>query len=241
MTERIVRISITAEEVSEHKAQTKSKWPRILSIIALFFIVLIIASAWWINHTLYASPFTPTKLNEKEQQVLNAKLDRLERSTYRYGKSLREERSERMSKGRLEPERYAEDPAKREIRITEKELNALIAKDEETARRVAIDLSEDMVSLKLVNPVDNDMPILGGKTVRLACGLTLRHEAGKPVVALRGVSIGGIPIPNAWLGSIKNIDLVQEFGGQRGFWDAFSKGVEDIKVSDGSLFIKLKE
>ncbi len=69
----------------------------------------------------------------------------------------------------------------------------------------------------------------------------LRHEAGKPVVVLRGVSIGGIPIPNAWLGNLKNIDLVQEFGGQRGFWDAFSKSVGNIKVSDGSLYIKLKE
>jgi len=232
---------MTAEEVSGNKAQTKSKWPRILGIIALFFIVLIIASAWWIKHNLYASPFNPTKLNEKEQQVLNAKLDRLEQSVQKQGKFSRTKPDEKMSKVRLEPERYTEDPAKREIRITEKELNALIAKDEETARRVAIDLSDDMVSLKLVIPVDNDMPIFGGKTLRLSCGVTLRHEAGKPVVVLRGVSIGGIPIPNAWLGSLKNIDLVQEFGGQQGFWDAFSKGVENIKVSDGSLYIKLKE
>ncbi len=232
---------MSLEEVTENKKMTKSKWPRILGIIALFFLVLIIASAWWIKHNLYANPFNPTKLNEKEQQVLNTKLDRLEQSVQKQGKFSRKGPDEKMSKGRLEPERYTEDATKREIRITEKELNALIAKDEETARRVAIDLSDDMVSLKLVIPVDNDMPILGGKTLRLACGVTLRHEAGKPVVALRGVSIGGIPIPNAWLGSIKNIDLVQEFGGQRGFWDAFSKGVEDIKVSDGSLYIKLKE
>lgn len=229
------------EEVLEKKNQTKSKWPRILGIIALFFIVLIIASAWWIKHNLYASPFNPTRLNEKEQQVLNAKIDRLKRSAYKNEKILPTEPREKMSKGRLEPERYTEDPAKREIRITEKELNALIAKDEETARRVAIDLSDDMVSLKLVIPVDNEMPVLGGKTLRLTCGVTLRHEAGKPVVVLRGVSIGGIPIPNAWLGNLKNIDLVQEFGGQQGFWDAFSKGIENIKISEGSLYIKLKE
>lgn len=232
---------MTVEEVSDNKAQTRSKWPRILGIIGLFFIVLLIASAWWIKHNLYASPFNPTKLNEKEQQALNTKLERLEQIVQKQGKFSRTGPDEKMGKGRLEPERYTEDPTKREIRITEKELNALIAKDEETARRVAIDLSDDMVSLKLVIPVDNDFPILGGKTLRLSCGVTLRHEAGKPVVVLRGVSIGGVPIPNAWLGNIKNMDLVQEFGGQRGFWAAFSEGVEDIKVSDGSLFIKLKE
>jgi len=111
---------------------------------------------------------------------------------------------------------------------------------------VAIALSTDMVSVKLVVPVDDDFPVLGGKTLRLNCGITLRHEAGEPVVALRGVSIGGVPIPDAWLGNIKNVDLVREFGGQGGFWDLFSKGVEDIKVEDikvldSSHFVKLKE
>jgi len=53
--------------------------------------------------------------------------------------------------------------------------------------------------------------------------------------------MGGIPIPNAWLGSIKNVDLVREFGGQGGFWDLFSRGVEDIRVLNGSLFVKLRE
>jgi len=98
-----------------------------------------------------------------------------------------------------------------------------------------------MISLKLIIPVDKGFPFLGGKTLRLSCGVTLRHEAGKPVVALRGVSIGGIPIPNAWLGNLKNVDLVHEFNGQHGFWGTLSKGVEDIKVSNGSLSIKLRE
>jgi hypothetical protein len=97
-----------------------------------------------------------------------------------------------------------------------------------------------MVSVKLVVPVENDFPLLGGKTLRLTCGITLRYEARRPVVALQGISIGGVPIPNAWLGNIKNIHLVQEFGDQGGFWKIFSEGVEDIKVSEGTLFIKLK-
>ena len=63
----------------------------------------------------------------------------------------------------------------------------------------------------------------------------------KPVVALRGVSLGGVPIPDAWLGNLKNVDLVREFGGQGGFWDLFARGVEDVKVLDGSLLVKLKE
>jgi len=226
---------------TDDKNQTKSKWPRILGIIALFFIVVITVSVWWIKHNLYANPFNPTKLNEREQQVLNTKLERLEQSFQKQGKFSGTRTDEEMTKGRLEPEDYIEDPARREIRISQKELNALIAKDEKAARQIAINLSDDMISLKLIIPVDKDIPFLGGKTLRLSCGVTLRHEAGKPVVALRGVSIGGIPIPNAWLGNLKNVDLVHEFNGQHGFWGTLSKGVEDIKVSNGSLSIKLRE
>jgi hypothetical protein len=203
--------------------------------------VVALLSLWWIKSNLYASPFTPTTLTTQEQQALSEKLDRLQRP----GRSDRTappgESSTPKSAERLAPEPYTEDPAKRELRLTEKELNALIARDEATARRVAIALSTDMVSVKLVIPVDDEFPVLGGKTLRLHCGITLRHEAGKPVVALRGISLGGVPIPDAWLGNLKNVDLVREFGGQGGFWDLFSKGVEDIKVRDGSLYLKLKE
>ncbi len=230
-----------AEELPGNRGRPPRKWLRRVGIIAAGFILVAMLSAWWIKSNLYASPFSPTKLNEKEEQVLAVKLARLQRSSESDGTPLRTEATEPKSEGRLAPEPYTEDAARRELRITEKELNALIAKDEETARRVAIALSSDLVSVKLVIPVDADFPVLGGKTLRLNCGITLRQEAGKPVVAVRGVSIGGVPIPNAWLGGIKNVDLVREFGDQGGFWDLFSKGVEDIKVLDGSLLVKLKE
>ncbi|MCI5139928.1 MAG: arginine N-succinyltransferase, partial [Candidatus Electrothrix sp. AR1] len=61
------------------------------------------------------------------------------------------------------------------------------------------------------------------------------------VVVLKGVSVMGVPIPNAWLGGLKNIDLMQEFGGEPGFWQSLGEGVESIQVRDGELYVKLKE
>lgn len=55
-------------------------------------------------------------------------------------------------------------------------------------------------------------------------------SVGGPVIILRGVSIWGVSIPNAWLGNMKNIDLIQEFGSDRGFWKGFADGVEEIEV-----------
>ena len=58
---------------------------------------------------------------------------------------------------------------------------------------------------------------------------------------LKGVSLMGVPIPGAWLGGLKNVDLVQEFGDAQGFWKGFADGVEDIRVEEGALRIRLKE
>lgn len=109
------------------------------------------------------------------------------------------------------------------------------------AQRVAIDLSENLVSLKLIVPLEEEIPILGGKTLRLHLGVMLGYENEKPVVALKGVSLGGIPLPNAWLGNLKNRNLVKEFGTEGGFWKLFSDGVADLKVREGYIWIKLKE
>ena len=58
-------------------------------------------------------------------------------------------KKKRQDKGvPLEPEAYSEEGAKREISLTEKELNALIANNPEVAQRVAIDLSENLISVK---------------------------------------------------------------------------------------------
>ena len=35
----------------------------------------------------------------------------------------------------------------------------------------------------------------------------MRYANGRPVMVLKGVSVWGVPLPNAWLGNLKNIDL----------------------------------
>ncbi|MCI5144582.1 MAG: arginine N-succinyltransferase, partial [Candidatus Electrothrix sp. AR3] len=55
------------------------------------------------------------------------------------------------------------------------------------------------------------------------------------------VSLMGVPLPNAWLGGLKNIDLMQEFGGDPGFWQSFGEGVETIRIREGELYLQLRE
>ncbi len=51
----------------------------------------------------------------------------------------------------------------------------------------------------------------------------------------------GVPVPAAWMGGLKNIDLIEPFGTDEGFWKTFSEGVDSIIVKEGQLHIQLKE
>ena len=88
-----------------------------------------------------------------------------------------------------------------------------------------------LISAKILVPLDEDFPMLGGQILRVKTGVEFAYDSGKPIVRLRGVSVMGVPLPNAWLGGLKNIDLVQEFGNDQGFWKAFSDGVAAVTLS----------
>lgn len=210
-------------------------------LFVLCTILVTAAISIWVFRT-YIQPvdFKPVELSAKEQVKLDSKLQQL-------GVNPREllpnaQRQDKFdNQGRLEPEKYSEEDASRDIRMTERELNALVASNPDMARKFAIDLSRELASAKLLIPVDPDMPMLGGKTLRVSAGVELAYHDGKPLVMLRGVSVMGVPVPNAWLGNLKNVDLVKEFGSGPGFWNSFAAGIDLIEIKDGELHIKLKE
>ena len=207
------------------------RWRYVLLIVVVAMAATAGFTYWLLSHYLFLQEFTPVQLKPKEEQVLSAKL----RSV---GVAAEDPALEAAP---LEPEPYSEAGASREIAFTERELNALLAKNTELARKVAIDLSGDLVSAKILIPLAQDFPMLGGKTLRVTAGVEMAYRECRPVVVLKGVSIMGVPVPNAWLGNLKNVDLAKEFGGDRGFWKTFADGVETIRVTDGRLLVQLKE
>ena len=221
-----------------------------LQVFGLLIIGVLITAAVTVlvlKTYLFPSEFKPVTLSPSEEKVLTAKLENLDSigagvaSPKNHSPNTSPKTDRSAPDATLEPEPYSEKGLKREIVFMEKELNALLAKNTDLARKLAIDLSDDLVSAKLLLPLDDDFPIFGGKTLRVKAGVVFSYDKGKPVVILKGITIMGLPIPNAWMGGIKNIDLVEEFGDRTGFWKTFSEGVEDIKVEDGFLKLKFKE
>jgi hypothetical protein len=233
------------QETSPQKERRRSPLKIVLLVVAIAIVTSVI-TVWLTLTYLFPREFKPVKLTKREAQELDAKLARLDPARGavtpapgRHSDDRQVVRDKPLAP--LTPERYSETEASRQITLSERELNGLLARNTDLAQKLAIDLSKDMASAKLLISIDPDFPFLGGKTLRVTAGLELRYDDGTPVVMLKGVSLWGVPIPNAWLGDIKNVDLVKKFGDEGGFWDLFAAGVENIRVEDGNLSIKLKE
>jgi len=214
---------------------------QVILLLVVSMLVVFIATLVSVKILFFPGPFKPVELSQKEEQQLSRKIETIENfaSTTHPTPVAHNQPADRTAP--LTPEKYTEEGASREIFFNERELNAMLAKNTDLAKKMAIDLAQDMLSLKLLIPLDPDFPLMGGKTLRVTAGAELAYRDGRPVIKLKGVSLMGIPMPNAWLGGIKNIDLVKEYGSNDGFWKSFADGVETINVIDGSIRIKLKE
>jgi hypothetical protein len=227
--------------------QKRLTWLQVFGLLIIAVIISAGVTVLVFKTYFFPSEFKPVTLDPAEEKILAAKLENLDSIGTGVVPPKNRGFSSSTKSGRfdpnthLQPEPYSEKGIKREIGFTERELNGLLAKNTDLAKKLAIDLSDDLISAKLLLPIDEDFPILGGKILRLRSGMAFTYHKGKPVVIFKGITIMGVPIPNAWLGGIKNIDLVEKFGAQKGFWKTFSDGIEDIKIEEGLLKIKLKE
>jgi len=204
---------------------------QVFMMIFVSIIFSIVVTSWMILSDVFMTKFDPVTLNAQEEKVLVEKLNRL-------GINVEQQHTHKAKV--LQPEPYSESSAKREVALSEKEINAMLAKNTDLADKLAIDLSEDLMSAKLLLPLDEQMPIIGGKNLKVTAGFEMAFQNEKPVVVVKGVSVWGVSVPGAYLGDLKNVDLVKEFGSS-GIWNSFANGLNDLRVEDGSLHIKVEE
>ncbi len=173
-----------------HQARRSIRLHAVLALVALTAIIaalvtLLVARLW-----IFQPEVSPVVLDSHEQAELDIKLKTLT--------------------DKSEP--YKERPDDRVIYLTERELNAIIARDPDLANRASFNLSDGKTSATLLVDMSEHVPGIGGKTVEVSTGIVVGHSEGRPTMTIEGVSLMGVPMPSAWLGGWKEKDLVKADG-----------------------------
>ncbi|MDB6074320.1 MAG: hypothetical protein JWO89_1960 [Verrucomicrobiaceae bacterium] len=180
------------------------------------------STAWWVKHNIYASQFQPVALNQAEQEGLDNKLKVLGQNSTALP---------------VDPE-----VAKRTMTISEKEINAFFAQ-QGLGEQVKVELTEGAAAAVIVMPVDRDAPLIGGTTLRIRVAFGAKMDKDKHLaLSLSDVHVGGVPLPNAWLGNLKGLNLLSDSPMQSDpAVKGFLEGIRDFKIQRGSMQIVLNE
>lgn len=179
------------------------------SLAGLILVVVItttaLVTAWWIKRQIQAEPIPTTELTPQEQDALESKLQAFRESG-------------------LEP-----------VVLTEKEINAMISQQPEFSGQADVTLKKDVINARYNYLFEEDVPFFGGKTLQIRANLKVVHKNDRLTVQIKKVYLGPISIPNAWMGGLKNIDLVEEFMAEDPGFKQFVEGIEHLSIEDGRL------
>lgn len=209
----------TPESVAPAASQARPKRNPVLITLAVILGCAGIAAAaggLWVKHTFYPSAITPVSLTTSEQAALDNKLQTLNNPA-------------------------SADEANRTIVINERELNAYLAK-QELGENVQVRFGEGVVSAAIIFQAPEDFPILPNQKIRLrftfGTSLTPEHKLS---LKLDDLSLGGISLPNSWIGDIKGVDLVAENVEHDPSLQKFLAGIQSLEIHNGTLRLVLNK
>lgn len=179
-------------------------------------------TAWWVKHNIYANAMQPVALSQAEQASLDSKLKAL---------------GQNGSAPPVDPE-----VAKRTMTISEKEINAFLAQ-QGLGEQLKVELSDGSAAATVLAPIEKEVPLIGGTTLRIHVGFGARMDDSKHLAfSITDVTLGGVPLPNAWLGNLKGLNLLADSPLQTDpAVKGFLAGIRDFKIERGTMRIVLNE
>ena len=209
----------TAETVAPAASQARSKKNPILITLAVILGCAGIAAAaggLWVKHTFYPSAITPVSLTASEQAAFDGKLQALNNPA-------------------------AAEAASRTLVINEREVNAYLARNE-LGENVQVRFGEGNVSAAIILTAPEDFPVFPNQKIRLrfTFGTSLSPEH-KLSLKLDDLSLGGISLPNSWIGDIKGVDLVAENVESDPALQKLLAGIQSMEIHNGTLRLVLNK
>ena len=193
--------------------------PVLIGIIAV--MVAVIGVIWWTNR-----PIKPVQLTAEEKVVVQQKVEAIQQV-------------EAETPSAPKPAEPTYEKGKKEIVLTERELNGLLNEHTTLGQKLKLELATDAVHARYETDLDPDVPVVGGKKLKARARFLVKTAEGNPSLVLDDFTLWGVSLPNDWLGQLKGRDILREIlgGGKTGK----IAGIEEMTVSSGELRIKLKE
>lgn len=257
-----------AQPATAPRARTSKVW-MVLAIIFGILLLGVIGVIGWYWYNFHARTFDKTQLSQPEEEVLQTKLEVVSGEPVVVGPEMVE-----STTIKIEPEKpvvapadpvmikIAEDgtyertdgkkveiydPENRTVVFTEREINGFLGTNfEDQSKILYVDLEKDQIIARWVVPIPEDAVLFPGKTVRanIKISALIDPQTGRLSMMVRDVTVGGVPMPNAWLGDIKNVNIFENAGlgtDQEGLLKRFADGIEDFEVRNGEIRFKLAE
>jgi hypothetical protein len=190
--------------------------PVLIGIIAV--LVVALGAIWWTNR-----PIKPVQLSAEEKVVVQQKVEAIQQVE---------------KPAETKPAEPTYEKGKKEIVLTERELNGLLNDHTTLGQKLKLELATDAVHARYETDLDPDVPMVGGKKLKARARFLIKTTEGVPSLVLDDFTLWGVSLPNEWLGQLKGKDILGEILGGKGGKVA---GIEEMKVSSGELKIKLKE
>jgi uncharacterized protein YpmS len=107
---------------------------------------------------------------------------------------------------------------------------------------VQVKFGDGHVSAALIFTAPEDFPVFPNQKIRVrftfGTSLTPEHKLS---LKLDDLSLGGISLPNSWIGDIKGVDLVAENVETDPALQKFLAGIQSMEVRDGALKLVLNK
>lgn len=229
-----VQTVISSLKTMNTPSTSKPFWKRPAFVIFAVILgtagIAVAGTAWWVKHNFYASALNPVTLTAPEQTVLDGKLAAVRAAAEKTPAQIE---AERQAAAELE---------KRTLSLSEREINAFLAQ-QGLGEQLKVHLGDGAGSAEAIVPIEPDAPVLGGKTLRIKCSFKAAMNADKKLAfSISDISVSGVPLPNAWLGNIKGLNLLENTDiNADPAVQAFAAGIRDFSISDGTLRVVLNE
>ena len=202
-------------------APRRSFFKIFLLVFGLLAVVSVASAAWWYHHNFHAS-LTPVQLSAAEASAVNAKVALLKGDAAKANATT-----------------AAANPSKT-LQISEREINGFL-KEQGLGDQFSVSIGDGVFGVTALLPVDKDVPVLGGHTLRLNATFKAKLDGQHHLsFILADVNVGGISPPNDWLGGIKGLNLLSDMQDDS-FFQGISNGIKDMQIRDGQVVILLND